>query len=115
MIKQLSLYAEHFGFEKGWIVKVLRLLPQYPDLFKRADKQILLGIGTSKIKGLNIWLKGMEIIEGEGKMVKLTPLGQLIKEYDEYVNKYGSWIVLVHNLSVSPPTTLLVSTGFSTK
>jgi len=64
MYKKLSLKAEHFGFEKEWIVKVLKLLPQYPDLFKRSDNQILLGIGPNKINGLYIWTKGMELIEG---------------------------------------------------
>lgn len=103
MNNKLSLYAEHLGFEKGWIVKVLRLLPQYADLFRRTDRQILLGIGPNKIKGLYQWLKGMEIIEGSGKEVKLTPIGQIIKEYDEYLREYGTWIALIHNLSVYPP------------
>ena len=103
MYKKLSLKAEHFGFEKGWIVKVLKLLPQYPDLFKRSDNQILLGIGPNKINGLYIWTKGMELIEGSGNSVKLTLIGQIIKEYDEYLNEYGSWLVLIHNLSVYPP------------
>jgi len=103
MAKSLSLYTETFGFEKGWIVKTLKLLPLYPDLFKREDKQILLGIGPNKIKALYIWLKGMELIEGNRKSHKLTTTGQAIKEYDEYLNEYGSWLVLIHNLSVYPP------------
>jgi len=103
MVKKLSLYTEHFGFEKGWIVKVLKLLPKYPDLFKRNDNRILLGIGPNKINGLYIWLKGMEIVEGIGRTSKLTDVGEIIKEYDEYFNEYGSWIVLIHNLSIHPP------------
>lgn len=43
------------------------------------------------------------MIESSERSVKLTPLGQLIKEYDEYLNEYGSWLVLIHNLSVYPP------------
>ena len=103
MAKTLSLYTETFGFEKRWIVKSLKLLPQYPDLFKRADKQILLGIGPNKIKALNIWLKGMELIDSRGSYPKLSFTGQIIKEYDEYLNEYGTWIVFIHNLSVYPP------------
>lgn len=103
MNKKLSLKAEHFGFEKGWIVKALKLLPQYPDLFKRSGNQILLGIGPNKINGLYIWMKGMELIKGSGNSIKFTPMGQIIKEYDEYLNEYGSWLVLIHNLSVYPP------------
>ena len=103
MYKKLSLKAEHFGFEKGWIAKVLKLLPQYPDLFKRNDNQMLLGIGPNKINGLYIWLNGMELIEKGRKSARLTPIGQIIKEYDEYLNEYGTWIVLIHNLSVYPP------------
>jgi len=103
MNKKLSLKSEHFGFEKGWIVKVLKLLPQYPDLFKRDDNQMILGIGPNKINGLYIWLKGMELIEGTGKSVKLTHVGQIIKEYDGYLNEYGTWITLIHNLSIYPP------------
>ena len=45
----------------------------------------------------------MELIEGGGNSVKLTSIGQIIKEYDEYLNEYGSWLVLTHNLSVHPP------------
>ena len=103
MSKNLSLYAEHFGFEKRWVVKTLKLLPDYPDLFKRNDNQIILGIGPNKITGLHIWMKGMELIEGIRKSVELTPVGQIIKEYDEYLNEYGTWIALIHNLSVYPP------------
>lgn len=103
MYKKLSLKAEHFGVEKRWIVKVLKLLPQYPDLFKRSDNQILLEIGPNKINGLYIWMKGMELIESSERSVKLTLKGQIIKEYDEYLNEYGSWLVLIHNLSVYPP------------
>ena len=103
MVKNLSLYTETFGFEKSWIVKTLKLIPQHSDLFKKGDNQILLGIGPNKIKALYIWLKGMELIEGGGNSVKLTSIGQIIKEYDEYLNEYGSWLVLTHNLSVHPP------------
>ncbi len=103
MVKKLSLYTETFGFEKNWLVKALKLIPQYPDLFKRKDNQILLGIGPNKIKALYIWLKGMELIEIERTSVKLSHIGKIIKEYDEYLNEYGSWLVLIHNLSVYPP------------
>jgi len=103
MVKNLSLYTETFGFEKGWIVKSIKLLSQYPDLFKSNDNRKLLGIGPNKITALYIWLKGMELIEGSGRFVKLTPRGQTIKNYDEYFNEYGTWIVLIHNLSVYPP------------
>lgn len=103
MVKNLSLYTETFGFEKSWIVKGIKLLLQYPDLFKRSDNRKLLGIGPNKITALYIWLKGMELITGSRSSVKLTPVGQIIKDYDEYFNEYGSWIVLIHNLSISPP------------
>lgn len=103
MNKKLSLKTETFGFEKGRIVKSIKLLSQYPDLFKRSDNRKLLGIGPNKIIALYIWLKGMELIEGSGRFVKLTPRGQIIKDYDEYFNEYGTWIVLIHNLSVYPP------------
>jgi len=103
MNKKLSLKTETFGFEKGRIVKSIKLLSQYPDLFKRSNNRKLLGIGPNKIIALYIWLKGMELIEGSGRFVKLTPRGQIIKDYDEYFNEYGTWIVLIHNLSVYPP------------
>jgi len=103
MVKNLSLYTETFGFEKGWIVKVMKLLPKYPDLFKRNDNRILLGIGPNKITAIYIWLKGMELINGTRRSVQLTPIGQIIKEYDEYLNEYGTWMILIHNLSTSPP------------
>jgi len=103
MNKKLSLKTETFGFEKGRIVKSIKLLSQYPDLFKRSDNRKLLGIGPNKIIALYIWLKGMELIEVSGRLVKLTPRGQIIKDYDEYFNEYGTWIVLIHNLSVYPP------------
>lgn len=103
MVKKPSLYTETFGFEKNWLVKALKLIPQYPDLFKRKDNQILLGIGPNKIKALYIWLKGMELIETDGASVRPSQIGKIIKEYDEYLNEYGSWLVLIHNLSVYPP------------
>ncbi len=102
MNKSLSVHTESFGFEKEWLVKLTRVVDQYHDIFVKVDNQILLGMGNRKISALYTWAKGMEIISGGKKSVQLTPVGKTIKEYDEYLNEYGTWIALIHNLSVYP-------------
>ncbi len=103
MSEKLSIHTESFGFEKEWLVKLMKVIDQIPDVFARDDNQILLGMGNRKINALYVWAKGMAIIDGNKKSVRLSPAGRLIKEHDEYLGDYGTWIVLVHNLSVHPP------------
>jgi hypothetical protein len=103
MPNKLSIHTESFGFEKEWLVKLMKTIDRNPDIFERDDNQILLGMGNRKINALYTWAKGMEIIDGNKKSTRLTPIGRLIKEHDEYLSDYGTWIVLIHNLSVCPP------------
>ncbi|MHA1170160.1 MAG: DUF4007 family protein, partial [Candidatus Hodarchaeales archaeon] len=103
MKKSLSVHTESFGFEKEWLVKLIRITDHYHDIFARTDNQVLLGMGNRKINALYTWASGMEIISGGKKSIQLTALGKNIKEHDEYLNEYGTWIVLIHNLSVYPP------------
>lgn len=100
---KLSIHTESFGFEKEWLVKLIKTIDKNSDIFIRDDNQILLGMGNRKINALYTWAKGMEIIDGDKKSTKLTMVGRLIKENDEYLSDYGTWIILIHNLSVYPP------------
>jgi len=103
MVPKLSVHTESFGFEKEWLVKLMKSIDTYPDLFVREDNQTLLGMGNRKLNALYVWARGMELISGDKKQAKLTELGRIIREYDAYLTEYGSWIVLIHNLSVHPP------------
>jgi hypothetical protein len=100
---KLSVHTESFGFEKEWLVKLIKTIDRNSDIFVRDDNQVLLGMGNRKINALYTWAKGMEIIDGNKKSVQLTAVGRLIKEHDEYFSDYGTWIILIHNLSVYPP------------
>ena len=103
MERKLSLHTETFGFEKRWIVKALRYLEKSDDLFAHKENQRILGIGPNKIKALNIWLKGFELIVSSKNSSKLTGISKIIMECDGYLDEYGTWIVLIDNISISPP------------
>jgi len=106
MTMNLSLDTQTFGFEREWIIKALKYLPENSTLFSkkaRKETQMLLGIGPNKITALFNWLRGMELMEGRSDNTKLSNLGELVKKYDPYLNEYGIWGAIIYHLSTFPP------------
>lgn len=91
---------ETFPLREGWIRKGVKNILEYPRLF--TDKTInpcdILGIGTNMVKSLRYWLITIgvieEVTENNQKNQRLTPLGELINQYDKYYEEDGTlWTI----------------------
>lgn len=85
---------ETFILREGWLAKGLRAVYENPKVFSEYAGADALGVGTNMAKAIRYWLRAGKItVESKGE-VKLSPLGKLIKKYDEYFeDDFTLWIV----------------------
>lgn len=80
---------ESFHIREGWLRKGMKLLPDYPDLFSRADAMQLLGVGSKMVKSIRYWLLTTGLTK-ERKVKSKTELF-ITEEFGEIVNKYDPY------------------------
>lgn len=93
---------ETFSIRRNWLAKGILAVSSRNDIFtgKEIDPMDELGIGRNMVFSLRYWLKACGITKEEKdlatKRMKMvfTPLGELIKEYDRYVEETGTlWLL----------------------
>ena len=98
---------ETFFIRKGWISKGMLAVRDKDDLFvdKNINQMDELGIGSNMVKSLRYWLQaaGVTIEESDperrGKRVQhITPLGEIILEYDPFLEELGTLWTLHYEL-----------------
>lgn len=83
---------EKFALRDGWINKGLQIVCNEPDAFARKDSTDLFGIGSNMVKSLRYWMRALGLTNAAGN--ELTPMGELIAEYDPYLEKpFTLWIM----------------------
>ncbi len=98
---------EKFALRDGWLSKALKLVnmdknTEYSEVFLRKDAPDIFGIGNNMVKSLRYWLKALGIAEEKsGVGVKLSPIGQIIKDYDPYIEDIFTIWVLHSNLAMN--------------
>ena len=100
-IKKIKLRLqghEKFGLREGWINKGLQIIPNVPNAFLRKDSTDLFGIGSNMVKSLRYWMKALGlVIESNSTGAVLTNLGELVREYDPYIeDPFTLWIMHSH-------------------
>lgn len=102
-----------FAFRYGWLEKGVRGVLEYPDLFKREDALVLLGVGKNMVESIRHWCTVTQLIK-EGNEIKKT--GASVPQVATIGNKLlrvGGWdpfleddasLWLIHWLLVSNPT-----------
>ncbi len=93
-----------FYVRKGWINKGIKNVEIDPGVFvnkdiKPTDK---LGIGTNMVKALRYWLQAFGLTEEPkfGKRnQKFTDLGDMVREYDRYVEELGTLELLQYKIA----------------
>lgn len=92
-----------FGFERSWLSKALRHIPNRPDLFAEDaidDAQYLLGLGNRQVLALGYWLRNLGLAEKDkAGQYRLSDLGTVIHQYDPQVEELGTWFTLHYMLS----------------
>ena len=95
-----------FFIRKGWLSKGLRNVVRDPDVFKGTNDNPMdvLGIGANMVKALRYWMQAVGITEEKSsnkKSQNLTLMGELINEYDPYMEEIGTLWLLHYKLATS--------------
>ena len=86
---------EKFPLREGWTNKALKIIPDMPDIFLKKDATDMFGIGSNMVKSLRYWMRAFGLtIENGSAGTELTEMGELIAEYDPYLeNPFSLWIM----------------------
>jgi hypothetical protein len=93
-----------FFIRKGWLSKGMKHVVAKPDVFvdKSENPTDILGIGANMVKALRYWLPvvGLTWESKKGKRIQgLTPLGELIYQYDRYIEELGTLYLLQYKFA----------------
>lgn len=105
-------YAEHqtFHIREGWLFKGMRAIRiaeekgELPTIFLDTDAPERLGIGRNMVRSLRFWMQatGLATEHFEGRTVqRLTPFGQMVWNYDSYLESDTTLWLLHYNLACS--------------
>ena len=90
---------ESFSLREGWLTKGIFEVKDNPNVFSCKNLTDIFGIGTNMVKSLKYWLQATGMIQEEKKSeYKLTKLGELIYEYDPYLEDIFSLYFIHLNL-----------------
>lgn len=76
---------ESFSIREGWLTKGIFEIKENPKVFSEKNQTDIFGIGTNMVKSLKYWLLVSSLIEEQKNGYVLSELGQLIMEYDPYM------------------------------
>ncbi len=86
---------ESFSIREGWLTKGIFEIYENPKVFSEKNQTDIFGIGTNMVKSLKYWLMVSNLIEEQKSGYVLSELGQLIMEYDPYMEDIFS-LYLIH-------------------
>lgn len=90
---------ESFSIREGWLSKGLLAVKKNERVFSSEDATDILGIGTNMIKSLKYWLYATCLIKDNKNKIEITKLGNLIIEYDPYMeDKFTWWMIHINML-----------------
>lgn len=95
---------ETFSIRNGWLCKGLQKIKENPYFFtdKTIDQTVELGIGSNMVKAIRYYLTATGLTdEKRGQGITATKFGDLIFEYDKYLQKTGTLILLHYNLAIN--------------
>ena len=87
---------EKFPLRDGWITKGLNMLSgeEAGSVFSSDRAPDIFGIGSNMVKSLRFWLKAFNLTEDVKGGVRLTELGEIIKNNDLYLEDlFTLWIL----------------------
>ena len=86
---------EKFPLRDGWLSKGLINVEKNPKVFQGKEGPDIFGIGNNMVKSLRYWLKAFNLIEESPvKGATLTSLGEIVFQYDPYIeDEFTVWIL----------------------
>ena len=94
-----------FTIREGWLSKGLRQVSRDPEVFLKDDATEVLGVGSAMVKSIRFWMQatGLTTEPASGRRKQtLTPLGELILQYDPYFEDDYSLCQAHYHLATNP-------------
>jgi hypothetical protein len=88
-------WSETFALDLDLVQKALALNREEPSASNTRAAEVL-GIGKPKVRGVNAWMKYLGLRDSHQRT--LTPLGELLHQYDTYLTDSGTHCVLHYQL-----------------
>lgn len=93
---------ETFPFRYGWLKKAVDGVSTDPELFRRPDAIVILGVGKNMVSSIRHWgLASRVLVESSRHSLSVSPLGSaLFQRWDPYMEDPAS-LWLIHYLIVT--------------
>lgn len=97
-------FAKHESFyiREGWLYKGLCAVHEDSAIFVSADAPERLGLGKNMVRALRFWMQATGLAEettsNRVRVQTLTPLGEMIRERDPYLELDGTLWLIHHQL-----------------
>lgn len=89
---------ESFSIREGWLVKGIKNVKEYGNVFALQNATDILGIGTNMVKSLKYWMTATRLIEEKNREIMLSDFGSIINEYDPYLEDIFFWWLIHINM-----------------
>lgn len=89
---------ETFHIREGWLQKAIIAIGKGESIFSKNNGNVILGIGTNMVKALRYWLQACDITKRDSLKTELTDFGNLLLEYDRYIENNFSLFLIHYNL-----------------
>lgn len=88
---------ETFGIREGWMNKGITAVRENPKVFSENFGSDALGVGTNMAKSIRYWLLAAGLTEKKKEGMYLTELGELVYEFDRYVEDiFTLWLMHIN-------------------
>lgn len=100
-------FAKHetFHIRDGWLTKGLLTIKDTPRIFLDDEAPEELGLGKNMVRALRFWMQATgladEVFQDGQKIQEATFLGELLRDYDPYLELDGSLWLIHYNLVCS--------------
>lgn len=85
---------EKFSLREGWLTKGLNEAIKNPRVFNDSDAPDRLGVGTNMVKSIRYWMQAFGLLEKVGNGEKVSKLGEIILNNDEYLEDiFTLWVL----------------------
>ena len=89
---------ETFSLRQGWLEKGINKVAKNPKCFSKDNGTRIFGLGTNMVKSLRFYLTVSQVCLFNKEGAFLTDLGQILYEYDKYLESNLSWCLIHLNL-----------------
>lgn len=103
---------ESFPIREGWLEKGINIIKENPSCFLKNHGPSNFGLGTNMVKSLKYWLEACQIVEFNN-VASLTEFGELLYEYDRYLDNIFSWWLIHYFLSTNYDLAIVINEFFN--